>query len=205
MFFARIFVLLSLSFQVSFVWATDEASEALREVMRGSSSGGFVIDDGSGSFGKPKSPKVSSPSDDDIGGDVESPKGGLSKVCPKVRAVGRLEVWKSIASDEFSNSDPRKRSTSFIVRLGGTRPSTSCLNVYDKSGASIHRLGIYQPAGNYAARYYGGWGCGDKQSAGSVASRASAKTKSPEVFVKVNSRTCVRIPNANRCVNSTAC
>ena len=130
----------------------------------------------------------------------------FSSLCPVVRNLVGGEIWKSKASDHLSSGDPRKNSTSLIFMRGNARPRFSCLGVYDKKGNLVHKLGSYSPPGSaYAARYYGGWGCGDKKSPGSVATTAQRNTKSKTVYVKAGDRTCIAIPDPNQCYNSSSC
>lgn len=128
----------------------------------------------------------------------------LKNVCKTSRSLFRGEIWKSIASHHIS--DQRKNSTSFITLRSTTPPRSSCLNGYDKKGNLVHKLGQYFPTGAaYSSRFYGGFGCGDRRSAASVANTARAKTGSPEIYITSGTGNCARIPNANACYNSSGC
>lgn len=131
-------------------------------------------------------------------------KKSLKTFCKKVRSLTRGEIWKSRASDHIN--DQRKFSTSFITLRSTGAPRNSCLSVYDKKGNLIHKLGQYFPSGAaYSSRYYGGYGCGDKKSAATVAAIARKNTGSPEGYVTSGTGNCLKISNLNACFNSSAC
>jgi hypothetical protein len=129
----------------------------------------------------------------------------LSSVCRTTRSFAKGEIWKPRASSHIPTSDPRRKSTSFIVLRGYAAPSASCLNVYDSEGTLIHKLGVYSRNGTYKARFYGGSGCGDKKSASTVNSTARRNTGSSTIYVKVGTNTCVSLPSATSCKNSSNC
>lgn len=139
------------------------------------------------------------------GGGITTPPGpGLSAVCTAVREIQECEIWKSIASRHIS--DQRKNSTSWISERGCPGKFAGCIPVYDSAGTQIHSLGQYFPTGSeWDNRHYGCHDCGDCKRASTVASDARANTGSPEVYLRDNAGVCVRIPNANSCVNSSAC
>jgi len=141
------------------------------------------------------------------GGNSSTPTNpGLQAVCGTVRSIASTEVWKAIASTHIPNTDPRRFSTSFIVRAGSTPPSDNCIEVFDSRGNQVHSLGQYYPTGSaYSARHYGGSGCGDQKRPEAVVSAATSNTGSSEVYLRVSPGSCVRIPNPNSCYNSSQC
>lgn len=144
--------------------------------------------------------------DDDggTGGGVTPTNPGLAQVCRSVRELQRCEIWKSIASDHIT--DARRNSTSYITTRGCSGFYDQCIEIYDSRGNSVHSLGQYFPTGSeYDNRHYGCFGCGDCKSASSVAGIARANTGSSSVYVKDSSGTCIRVPDASRCYNSSGC
>ena len=135
----------------------------------------------------------------------DPPSGGLQARCPSIRNPSGGEIWKNIASTHIPTSDPRRFSTSFITRSGTAAPQVSCIEAFDKNGNKVHSLGFYGAGGQYSSRFYGGSGCGDKKSGSAIASIARGNTGSPEIYLKTNSNTCIRIGNPNSCINSSAC
>ncbi|GEM_PF-3106555 len=124
---------------------------------------------------------------------------GLASVCSSTRGFVGGEIWKVEASDHIPSSDPRKYSTSFIYLAGKSPSSFSCLNVYDKQGNKIHQLGIYaRGEQHYAARFYGGHGCGDGATGSSLASKAANATGSKEGYIKVSNSLCLRVPDLSK-------
>jgi hypothetical protein len=142
------------------------------------------------------------------GGDDSAPptNPGLQSVCPSVREIRSGEIWKAIASTHIPNTDPRRFSTSFITRKGVPAAQFQCIAVYDSNGNQVHSLGQYFPTGSdWSARHYGGSGCGDKKHPTQVVSSAQSNTGSAQVFLKVRSSECIRVPNPNSCYNSSQC
>lgn len=124
---------------------------------------------------------------------------GLNGVCPNTRGFSSGEIWKVEASDHIPSSDPRKYSTSFIYLAGKSPSSFSCLSVYDKHGNKLHELGLYAKGeSSYAARFYGGHGCGDGATGSSIASKAQKATGSKEGYLKVSNSMCLRIPDLSK-------
>lgn len=128
----------------------------------------------------------------------------FAKVCKSVQNLPRTMIYKAIASPHI-RGDARASSTSFIGANGAPNLGTSCLLVYDKKGNQVHSLGYY---GNWVGgpwRYYGGFGCGDRQTASSVANKAKKNTGSSEIYVKISSSSCVKVNSATGCYNSASC
>lgn len=137
------------------------------------------------------------------GGDVAA---SLQSQCPVIRAIRPGEIWKSIASTHIPNTDPRRFSTSFITRNNVSPPSESCLLLLDSRGNKVHQLGEYFPTGSsYSSRNYGGSGCGDKKSPVDIVGEANRNTGAITTYLKINATTCISIPNANTCYNSSQC
>lgn len=130
---------------------------------------------------------------------------GLNAVCPNIRELSRSEIWKTRGSHHFS--DCRRNTVGFIVARGGPGVSSSCITIYNSAGREIHRLGGYFPAGfDWASRHYSCIGCSSGGVGGSsLAALARQGTNSSEIYLKTGTNTCVRIPDANRCYNSSSC
>lgn len=135
----------------------------------------------------------------------------LSSVCGYYRGLNRGEIYKSRQSPHIPAFDRRKNSTALIYTRGTAAPSSSCLNVYDKAGNLVHKMGIYaRGEALYSARFYGGSGCGDAKSPSTIASLAKRNTKSSEVYISTGARykgkpMCLKIDNPLSCVNSVGC
>jgi hypothetical protein len=168
---------------------------------------GQVITTGStGAFGTSAGGDSNSGAGSDGSGGSVPTNPGLQSVCPTVRALHSAEIWKAIASTHIPASDPRRYSTSFIVRSGNQAPSDNCIPVYDSRGNQVHALGQYFPTGSaYSSRHYGGSGCGDKKGPDAIYSAATGNTGSSEIYLKVQSGECVKIPNPKGCYNSSQC
>jgi hypothetical protein len=129
---------------------------------------------------------------------------GLKEVCGRVRKLKGGEIYKSIGSPHVEAE--RRNSTSFITRAGTEQPDFDCLKGYNRKGKLIHKLGVYaRNDGSYSSRFYGGTGCGDRKRPADIAKQAVKQTGKPAIFLKVKRRTCVRIPHANQCYNSSGC
>lgn len=141
-----------------------------------------------------------------IGKVRNSAPNGIEAVCSSIRALRSCEIWKSEASDHIPSFDPRSNSTSLIALRGcpGTYPS--CIQVYDRDGNVVHKIGEYPNfISSYDSRHYGGTGCGDQKSPSAIASLARKNTGSSEVYAKDSSGACARIPEPTRCYNSSKC
>ncbi len=137
---------------------------------------------------------------------VSSNKGGINSVCTKVRGIAGGEIWKSIGSNHFPPSDPRRYSTSYITRRGTTAPSGDCISVYAANGKLVSRLGVYaRNEREYSSRFYGATGCGDKKGGGSIASAARKVAGTSRVYITSNGKNCAVIPNPASCYNSSQC
>ena len=132
-------------------------------------------------------------------------KKGLASVCTSQRSPAGGEIWKSRQSPHIPSSDRRKNSTALIYLRSVRPPANSCLSVVDGKGNVIHRLGVYARGESlYSARFYGGSGCGDGKTPGTVASIAKRNTKSTAVYIDVGS-VCIKIANPQQCYNSVGC
>jgi hypothetical protein len=123
---------------------------------------------------------------------------GLSGVCPIVKNIAAPYLWKAEASKHIPGADRRKNSSTFIVGRSGSGPAGACLNVYAGNGALVHKVGLYARGSGYAARYYGGTGCGDAKSASRIGTDARATSGSTSIYVKINSTTCLKVSNLLR-------
>lgn len=143
-------------------------------------------------------------SEDDFPVKPES-SSALDDVCPNIRNLTGSEIYKTPGSDHFPKSDCRRYTASFIVLNGGPSVSTSCIPVYDSEGNKITSFGAYYPAGAYKYRAYQCYGCSSGTLDGpAIAKLAKKNTGSEEIYLKTGSQ-CIRVPNPNKCYNSSAC
>ncbi|MCB0329906.1 MAG: hypothetical protein KDD70_09585 [Bdellovibrionales bacterium] len=130
---------------------------------------------------------------------------GLNNVCRSIVQVGGSVIWKWTGSSHFS--DKRRFTAGVIVKHGG--PSVpGCAEVYDGKGNKLTSMGAYYPAGSeWKSRNYVGWGCALSASfdGKDLARKAQQSTGSPEVYLELNGGSCLRIPNAGTCYNSSQC
>lgn len=133
-------------------------------------------------------------------------KTGIKSVCSKVRSLGSGEIWKSIGSNHFPSTDPRRYSTSFITRRGTSAPSGNCISVYAANGKLVSKLGLYaRNEREYSSRFYGATGCGDKKGGAAVASAAKKVAGTSRVYITSNGKNCAVIQNPASCYNSSQC
>ncbi|NLF25944.1 MAG: VCBS repeat-containing protein [Deltaproteobacteria bacterium] len=131
---------------------------------------------------------------------------GPKKVCAEVRDISYCEVWRAGPSRDFSSSDPRNRSTSFVTRKGCPGSFSGCLSVYNARGEVVQRMGSYARArGSYDSTHYGCWDCGSCESPQDLVEKARRRTGSPSLYIRDDNGGCVRIPDAGRCYNSSHC
>lgn len=129
----------------------------------------------------------------------------LAQQCKFQRGLSRGEIYKSRQSPHIPSFDRRKNSTALIYLRSARAASGSCLNVYDKAGNLVHKMGVYARGESlYSARFYGGSGCGDAKSPSTIASLAKRNTKSTEVYIDTGT-VCLKIPNPTSCINSVGC
>lgn len=126
--------------------------------------------------------------------------------CEQVRSWPSSHIYKTIGSDHFSPSDPRRNSAGVVVRPGGSGPFPSCLEVMDTRGNVLARMGLYARGGEWAARFYAGFGCGASTAYGGAAIGAAARrnTGSPNVVINFGS-VCYGPIDATECIGSSQC
>jgi hypothetical protein len=81
-----------------------------------------------------------------------------------------------------------------------------CLDVLDKKGNNIAKLGLYATGSGWAARYYAGILCasGTPYGGETVASKARKRTRSNDIYIDFG-KTCYGPISANRCIGSKQC
>lgn len=127
-------------------------------------------------------------------------------ICRSDRTPARGEIYKAKQSPHIASTDRRKFSTAMIYARGVATPSTNCISAYDASGRVVHRLGLYRRGeAEYAARFYGGSGCGDAKTPSQIARDAIKNSGYPTIFLSVGGGLCVRIPDPRSCYNSIGC
>ena len=130
----------------------------------------------------------------------------LPFACKRIEDFPSLYVYKTLGSEDFSDSDCRRRTVGVYVRLGGERISTSCVQIRDSLGNVVAKLGSYNPPGEYEFRGYGCYGCGRSTPYGGeqVADRARRNTGSTEIYIDAGD-VCYGPLEANTCENSSQC
>lgn len=113
-------------------------------------------------------------------------------------------IYKTIGSSHFS--DVRRNTIGLILRYGSPGPYPSCLNVKDRDGNVVAKLGLYARGSGWAARYYAGIGCGSRTplNGSAVATRARKNTGSSLITFDFGNR-CYGPIEANRCIGSSQC
>lgn len=125
----------------------------------------------------------------------------LAAVCKTTTALARSDIWKAKQSNHIPSGDVRQNSTAFIILRAGRTFKPNCMLGYSNTGKLVHKLGAYFPTGTpYNKRLYGGWGCGDHKTPVQVAAASKGG-----LYLKVSSNSCVVVPQANRCYNSSGC
>lgn len=113
-------------------------------------------------------------------------------------------VYKTVGSDHFS--DPRRFSANVLMKPGAPGPFPSCIDLVDTKGNVVSKLGLYARGAGWAARYYGGFGCGSGTplSGSSVANKARANTGSSNVYANSDG-VCYGPIDAAKCIGSAHC
>ena len=124
----------------------------------------------------------------------------LKKVCPKTILVG------SASGTVYKNSAPLRSGGVGTPLIGyrkepsllmSRRYTTSGTSIYDSNGAKIGSCPWATAHGFAGGRFR----C--TMQTASLRGSAVRNTKKPNVFFKVNSKTCVEVPDAGRCYGSS--
>lgn len=85
-------------------------------------------------------------------------------------------------------------------------PFPQCIQIVDVLGKVVAKLGYYHPAGEYAARYYAGHGCGSDTplDGDEIANIVDQTTGTQDVLIDFGT-VCVGPIEADECINSRAC
>ena len=124
----------------------------------------------------------------------EPPDPGLLEVCKKIIPLGYHQLYKFEASGHLAGTI-WANSCSFICGPGAPTPSPDKLGIFDKQGRFLSMFRVYaRRHGNdgsfYNARFYT-----YSPACSTIARRAKRKTGSPEGYIGIGNKTCIKINN----------
>lgn len=130
----------------------------------------------------------------------------LQKKCRQKKSFPRGFIYKTLGSNHFSKNDVRRYSIGLIVSPAVRMSWPQCLDVLDKNGNNIAKLGLYATGSGWAARYYAGIGCASSTPFGGekVSQLAKKRTRSTNIYIDFG-KTCYGPITANRCIGSQQC
>jgi hypothetical protein len=140
---------------------------------------------------------------------LEETTGDLAEVCPAYRELGNCQYKNNSPIRSGSLSSPITRfalnpTIIFTNEKGycGDQAKLASAAIYDKNGNRLcsrsQRLSCATKKGSCLSRYKASEiSCNTRK----VRRQALAKTKSPEIYWRVSSKYCIRVPDVGRCYN----
>ena len=112
---------------------------------------------------------------------------GLSSICTSIKSPKNGFLWKPSSDDSGGSRQGRP----MVAWKNNPPASKSCIKVFATNGQQVSQFGRYSPSGQYGARFYSGWTCGDKKSGAQIAAAATSATGSSQVYIEGPGSSCV--------------